>query len=292
MKSISQNYFKAQGPFTNLSQHKKAISNLSADVKVLTQVIQGLLMHDGFPKEYGLTHEAGLYHYVEDLLDEVTANASHPITIPRSPKERIQVCCRDYAVLLTAFLRDRGIAARARCGFAKFSQEADKWFDHWLCEFWHEDALEWIRVDAQLNPHLQQILNIQYDPYSVPVGMFQVAANAWIAWRESKASPEDYVINDLSGSWLIRANLLRDFAALNKREIEPYMMRVNLGLNWDIWRLVAIDDEELTESDWMLLDKIAKLSLNPDDNLVDIRDLYEQEPGLQPPEDLYPRFSV
>ena len=291
MNTNSLNYFKKQGIFTNLDEHKKTISKLPTDIKILTQVIQGVMLHDGFTKEYGLKHKAGLYHYVGDILDQVVENDSRPITFFRPPDKRVQVCCRDYAVLLTALLREKNISARARCGFAKFGINEKRWFDHWICEYWHKKSNKWIKVDAQLDPHLQKILKIKYDPLVVPDNLFLTASKAWLLWRRKKVNPKLFTTNDLCGSWLIRGNLLRDFAALNKVEIEPYMMRINLELTWKPWRLMTTKDSKLTDNDWELLDNISDLTQDVDSNLEEIISLYQQNDELKPPANLYERIN-
>lgn len=284
-------FYTEQGEFTNLGRHGNDISNIASDAKVLTEIIHGNLMHDGFYMHYGLQHQAGLYHYMEDLLDQIKRIDSNPITVPRSPEKQVQVCCRDYAVLLTSFLRDKKIPARARCGFVQFDKSDQNWYDHWICEYWDNDQARWKKVDAQLNPHVRQVWNIQYDPYDVPDNVFHVAGKSWIAWRKKQINASRFVIDNLNGSWLIRGNLLRDFAALNKLEIEPYMMRINLGLNWNSWRLLSVEDKALTSEDWELLDRIASLTIDADKHFNEIRSLFLENIKLQPPKDLFPRFK-
>ncbi|KKR48316.1 MAG: Transglutaminase domain protein [Candidatus Curtissbacteria bacterium GW2011_GWA1_40_16] len=292
MNNSVLNFFTEKGEFSNIGIHKNDISNISNDVKILTQIIQGNLMHDGFYKHYGLKHQSGLYHYMEDLLGQIKKNDSNPITVPRSPNKQVQVCCRDYAVLLTSLLRAKKIPARARCGFDRFDKNEQRWWDHWICEYWNNEHACWKKVDAQLNPHVQQAWMIKFDPFDVPDDIFHVAGKAWYDWRNKKIDASRFIIDELNGSWLIRGNLLRDFAALNKVEIEPYMMRINLRLNWNSWRLVSIEDDELSDKDWLLLDKIALLTIDADRYFNEIRSLFQENIELQPPKDLFPRFRL
>ena len=69
----------------------------------------------------------------------------------------------------------------------------------------------------------------------------------------------------------MRGNLLRDFAALNKVETVPFLLRLAKGLTWDAWRLVAAKEEELSKSDYDLLDTVAEVSLDPDNSFEEIR---------------------
>jgi hypothetical protein len=287
-----RNFFTEQGEFTDLGVYSDEVSNIPGDVKVLTQIVQGNLLHDGFYKNYGLKHKSGLYHYVQDLLDEIKRINSNSITVPRDPTQQVQVCCRDFTVLLTSLLRDKKIPARGRCGFVSFGNNGANRWDHWQCEYWNIDLNRWVKVDAQLNPHVRQTWNLGFDPYDVPDKVFKIAGEIWISWRKKEVDASNFIVDNLSGSWLIRGNLIRDFLAINKIELEPHMMRINMGLDWKSWRILSADDSELTNEDWKLLDKIAELTLEADKNFKEIRQIFTENSDLQPPSDLYPRFKA
>ncbi len=101
--------------------------------------------------------------------------------------------------------------------------------------------------------------------------------------------PKMYGLETLYGLWFVRGQLLRDFAALNKVETVPFLVRLGKGLSWAPWRLVGAKDAELTEKDYRLLDHIAALTLQPDEHLDEIRALYETIPDLQAPEEILRR---
>ncbi|WP_269803231.1 transglutaminase domain-containing protein [Streptomyces sp. Go-475] len=50
---------------------------------------------------------------------------------PRPPEHRVVGTCRHFAILACAFLRARGIPARARCGFGTYCAEG-RGLDHWI----------------------------------------------------------------------------------------------------------------------------------------------------------------
>lgn len=91
-------------------------------------------------------------------------------------------------------------------------------------------------------------------------------------------------IEDFRGLWFVRGQLLRDFAALNKVEVTPHLCRRDL--DWDTWRLLTANDFDLAETDFLLLDKIASLSLDVDNNLDAIIETYELNPSLQVPNNI------
>lgn len=94
----------------------------------------------------------------------------------------------------------------------------------------------------------------------------------------------------LTGLWFVRGQLLRDFAALNKVETVPYLVRICKGLDWKPWRLVALKDNELTDNDLLLLDTIAELSLRVDANFNELRDLYKANKELTVPAEIIRRY--
>lgn len=84
----------------------------------------------------------------------------------------------------------------------------------------------------------------------------------------------------------MRGQLLRDFAALNKIETVPYLVRISKGLDWKPWRLIDKKDEELTEQDLLLLDTIAELSIKADDHMNEKWDMYESNHELRVPAEI------
>jgi hypothetical protein len=93
-------------------------------------------------------------------------------------------------------------------------------------------------------------------------------------------------ILDVRGLWFVRGQLLRDFAALNKIQLVPYLVRTMRNLDWKSWRLMSLDDNELTDSELLLLDYIAELTLDADNNIGEIRKMYSENDPLQVPEEL------
>jgi hypothetical protein len=100
----------------------------------------------------------------------------------------------------------------------------------------------------------------------------------------------EWGINSLYGLWFIRGQLLRDFAALNKVETVPYLVRICKGLDWKPWRLVALKDDQLTKDELSLLDEIAELTLNADSNFLEIRKAYSTNNDLAVPDEIISRY--
>jgi hypothetical protein len=71
--------------------------------------------------------------------------------------------------------------------------------------------------------------------------------------------------------------VVRDFAALNRME----------GLPWDVWGMMEIGDEALTDERKALLDKVAALTMAGDEAFPELRKLYESEERLRMPPMVY-----
>jgi hypothetical protein len=212
---------------------------------------------------------------------------------------------------MCALLRAKGIPARSRCGFATYFGWTGQYEDHWICEYWNGER--WIMADPQLDPFQQSSVihwglnaaagNIsltekimQFSPRELKPGDFIPAGQAWKLCRDGLADPHsfgiscpirpEWGIDSLYGLWFVRGQLLRDFAALNKVETVPYLVRICKGLDWKPWRLVALKDNELTEADLLLLDTVAALTDDIDINLNTINNMYVHNQELTVPQEI------
>ena len=78
------------------------------------------------------------------LVEALLALDPASLDVSRPPAQRVIGTCRHFAVLACALLRHRGIAARARCGFATYFQPGRS-VDHWITEYWQERDQRWVR---------------------------------------------------------------------------------------------------------------------------------------------------
>jgi len=90
-----------------------------------------------------------------------------------APERRVVGTCRHFTTLACAFLRARGIPARARCGFGTCFVEG-RGFDHWITEYWDADEQRWVRVDTE---HLGKDY-VDHLDYLAP-GEFLTGGKAW-----------------------------------------------------------------------------------------------------------------
>ena len=89
-------------------------------------------------------------------------------------------------MLLCSILREQGIPARTRCGFATYFQGG--WFeDHWICEYWNYQEKRWMRVDSQIDDIKLVSLSIDRNKinfFDLPKGVFFPAGVLWKLYRD------------------------------------------------------------------------------------------------------------
>lgn len=189
------------------------------------------------------------------------------------PLERRLVCnCRDFSVLMAAFLRARGLPARSRCGFGTYFTPGH-YEDHWMVEVWDATAERWRQVDAQLDAVQREALKIDFDPLDMPAGKFVLAGEAWRMCRAGEADPDTFGIFQWHGWDFIRGNVFRDLLALNKIEVLP----------WDFWGLLNTPFAECSPGQQALVDEAARISAAGD--TAACRRFYAQNEGFHAPQE-------
>jgi hypothetical protein len=280
----AQEYYKGRGPMAAAGARASELRALPSDLAKQVEIVQGVLIHrDMAPFLYDLKlteqqYADGNIRPVELMLKRIHELDDRPLTVARDLSHRMPTVCRHFSLLLTAILREHGIAARARCGFGAYFN-AGKFEDHWVTEYWNAKQSRWILVDAQMDTVQRKAFNLQFDPLDVPRDAFIIAGDAWQQCRAGKADPSKFGLShiNMAGMWFIAANVVRDFAALNRAEALP----------WDVWGMMEMGDEALTDERKTLLDKVAALTLASDEGLPEIRKLYESDERLRMPPMVY-----
>jgi hypothetical protein len=193
------------------------------------------------------------------------------VTVARAPKDRVLTICRHYTLLHTALLRDQGVPARVRCGFANYFDRS-KWYDHWITERW--DGERWVRDDPQVDDLQRELVTLDIDPYDQPPGHFLSGDEAWLAARAGDVDPERFGIADMWGMSYIAGNVLLDLACLNKVELLP----------WDGWGMPRSPFEPLSEANAIAVDEVSALCRGED--FQALRDRYLRDDDLRVPADI------
>ncbi|MER6138262.1 transglutaminase domain-containing protein [Streptomyces sp. NPDC001815] len=231
-------------------------ADLPAGPRELAVLVRNLLIHREEGGRFGYAvpeerrREDAEARYVGGILRVLRERGPAPLTVHRELGERFAGTCRDFALLLCAFLRATGTAARVRCGFATYFGDGSFHEDHWVTEYRPRDG-GWRLADAQV---ADGAYDVPFDPLDVPRDRFLVAGAGWLACRAGDADPDTFGValpeKHLRGLWFVRGNVVRDLAALNGVEVLP----------WDAWGLAAKEEAEVTVDDLALLDEAAGIT--------------------------------
>jgi hypothetical protein len=270
-------FYASPAAMTVLPQHP-ALDSIPVEPDALRRSVQGLLVHRDWVTAYGLAAETVRLHEqhlrsTEEVLGRAFELCSDPVAVTRQPADRVVGICRHFAVLHTAFLRDQGVPARVRCGFANYFDRS-KWYDHWITERW--DGGRWIRDDPQIDELQGAAIDIDFDPYDQPAGQFLTGAEAWQAVRAGDLDAGRFGIFDMWGPAFIAGNVLADVACLNKVELLPWDSW-GMGLGWgphDTLRPDIVDR----------VDELAALATAGD--FVDLRRRYTTDDAVRVPADI------
>jgi Transglutaminase-like superfamily len=266
-------YYAKPGIMTSAGRFAPLLAGLPDDVAELAAVAQGLLIHEHLTHWYGVelseADRASVHtRPVAQLLEQVLERDDRPLTTARQPAARLPGNCRHFAVLMTAMLRAQGRPARARCGFGGYFT-AGQFEDHWVCEYWDPATVSWKLIDAQIDELQLGKFPIDFDVTDVPRDRYLVAGQAWERCRAGAADPAAFGLSFLAAGgypWIV-GNLLRDAAALGRIELLP----------WDDWGAMS-DSGDLPDDDHCaLFDRLAALTLAPDDRHAELLLLGQDE---------------
>lgn len=214
--------YSRHSPFTDPGVHRERLDALPNEVPGLCHAIQGLIVHyraSGIPFPPERLREIDT-RFVSSMLERLVTRDPAPLNEARAPEERLVGCCRDFATLFVSVMRERGVSARARVGFAPYLHQ-DFHTDHVIAEVWNGER--WVWVDPQMQPEW-----VPFDPHDMPASVFITASEAWRRYRQGTIDPDTFgVAPELlyRGAWFIRNYVLQELAALNGHEM----------LLWDQW---------------------------------------------------------
>ena len=169
-----------------------------------------------------------------------------PLTAPRALAERVAGCCRDHTLFVVGGLREHGVPARSRVGFASYFTPGYH-HDHVIVEYL--DGGRWRRTDPELAPG-----RADFDPGDLAAGPdapFQTAAEVWQGYRAGALDPETYGVSpgsEFGGPMFIQAEVVYEVAHRFGDEL----------LLWDDWGATADGGSE------EMIDRLADLLVRAD----------------------------
>jgi hypothetical protein len=268
-------FYVTPGPMTRLPAGVPVPESNAA----MRDATRNVLVHRDWVPAYGLAdadkrlHEQHLHTAIE-VLATASELDDRPITEDRPATHKVQGICRHFALLHTAMLRATGVPARVRCGFASYFAADDRWYDHWITEWW--DGSRWVRDDPQVDDVQRAVCTIDFDVNDQPPGRFVTGAEAWQLVRSGEVDGTKFGIGDMWSSTFVAGNVVLDLACLNKVETLP----------WDSWGLLLEGSPyaPVAPHQARVVDEIVPMILADDTDGV--RERYQHDDRLRVPSDL------
>jgi hypothetical protein len=272
-------YYATQSPITDPGALGHLFADLPRTVPEMAGVVRGLCLAYGERHKYPIQNERLLEtnsHYVRTILGKIVALDRRPLLEIRPPDKRFMASCSDFVSLLCAMARFQGIPARKRVGFVAYFTTARPGFfrSHEIAEYWEPETGRWRRVDPSLDEIAISANSITFDPDDLPADRFIPAGRVWQACRKGQSDPDMFGNEESRGPGVVRANLILDLAAMNKREL----------LNWDRFGWMERPFEAFREAEREVLDRLAELlQAENEEAFAELQALYAREEGLQVP---------
>lgn len=172
--------FAVAGPLTRIDTvYEPALAALPREAVEICRLVHDLVVQPTDAKGLSVPDERFAENQlrpVNGLIGALLALDAAPLTVARDPARRVIGTCRHFAVLSCALLRYRGIAARARCGFATYFQPGQG-VDHWITEY-RQDG-RWVRIDSEILGG-----SLVAKPEDLATDEFLTGGEAWAAFRQ------------------------------------------------------------------------------------------------------------
>lgn len=266
MNTDSLDFYKTHSPFTHPGRYVPLFDALPDDVPGLVNAVQGLLippypfllsLHGLQPGD--VVDEGFGIRRIEATIERILGLHDAPLTEVRPPKKRLGVNCRNFATLLVAMMRHKGIPARERVGFAGYLGGKIN-YEHRITQYWDSDKGRWALADAWIHDVQRVAMRLNFNTLDIrPQDRFYLSGDVWLKARQHQLDANQFGDSDTEvGMPLIRYALLHDFDALVKLEV----------LGCDAWgKLIDKPETALTGDDLAYLDQVAALTLQSDANL-------------------------
>lgn len=201
------------------------------------------------------------------MLAELYRRDPRGLVLDRGAENMLVVTCRHTAVLMATLLKIKGIPARVRSGFAPYFDveglPGDKSVDHWIDQYWSKKQSRWVTidVDGSIEGYLE------FDPYDMPEGVYDYAADAWLGVRDGSMDGEHfYNAGGRGGLVAISWELFYDFHCLMNDEVIYHHHPAITHLD----RFETLSESMLSD-----IDHLARLMQEPDGHFDELQHLWE-----------------
>lgn len=267
--------YSRHSPYTQPGPYVALLNDVEPNVPSVSAIARNVIVHYRHSRVTLPETSSEDIHarWLTRILEIDQSRHPGPLDVERPEAERVQGCCRDHTLLAVAVLRQHGIAARSRVGFADYLRRGRR-SDHVVAEAWLGGR--WLRFDpgiAEPRPGLAT-------PDDIPGGLgspFLTAAAAWIGYRQYGRSVDDLGVQvgpvSFKGPSFVFAYLIMEVAHRFGDEL----------LLWDSWGEIPAPGGPV---DTGLADRLARLLLAADGGDVAAeRELfawYRTDPRLYP----------
>ncbi len=279
MTPEERRYYSSHSIESDPGDLRQLLDPLPKDPKGVLDAVGGLVLHKAFVEPAGIVSppesvDDAESRHLPEMLRRILSRDSGSLDKKRIPEKRLIGVCRHYALLACSNFRHQGIPARLRVGFADYF-DPGFYDDHWVTEYWHGTG--WRLMDPELTSSVRRHFGVPFDPCDVPRDRFLTADSAWLGIRSGHTDPAKCGVSSvgITGEWFVASSVVRDLAALNKREMLP----------WDYWGIARDMGPgiSLSEKRIVRIDSLAKLIADPDLDWKTLRETYDHNDELQVP---------
>lgn len=289
MNSKILDFYKQTSLYTDLGLYKEFAKQLTNDIDELCvlqrmQIIHPIAYSDSDIRQQSkcfwgdmtkvpitrLDYEDDLFPTASSMLCELLRK-NNEYRVDRKAEDKIHVTRRGQAILLASILKAKGYSARVRSGFAPYIKYDGINYDHWITEYFDENKNRWVLVDA--DEHCSDH-EMGFDLNDIPRDKFIFGAEAYLGMRNNKYKTEEIYYASDPATLGLKASirgLFYDFHSLMNDEI------IFLHLP----KYIQDKKFELSEEEYIELDKLAELLLEPDKNFDKILYIWNKEPKFR-----------
>ena len=109
-------YYRTHGALSDPGRFRDELAMVPLDLLTMCAFIQGVVIHADWAAAYGVKDTALSRETLPVAQRLALLEPGEWTGLP--PARRTPGTCRDFALMLCSLLRERGVAARVRCGFA------------------------------------------------------------------------------------------------------------------------------------------------------------------------------
>jgi hypothetical protein len=271
-------YYASQSVESDPADLCEFLDPLPADPRRLLDVVAGLILDTAFVAPLGVVCPPDAADDVEirrlpEMLRRILTRGPGSLATARPPGKRFIGACRHYALLACSAFRHHGVPARVRVGFADYF-EPGFYDDHWITEYW--DGACWRVMDSELTPGVRRHLGVTFDPCDVPRDRFVSVGRAWHDVRSGRMDSAKCGVwsDSIAGEWFVAGSVVRDLAALNKREMLP----------WDYWGISRAmrPGIPVSEATAARIDTLARVIADPEPDWRALSEAYGDEAARVP----------